>query len=51
VRIDRDGETDLYVRQGESICVAVLRAARGSWHARAMPVGFVIPETQHASAR
>jgi hypothetical protein len=49
--IDWDGETDLYVHPDESICVSVLRDARVSWHARAMPVGFVVPETQHASAR
>jgi hypothetical protein len=49
--IDWDGETDLYVHPDESICVTVLRNARVAWHARAMPAGFVVPETQHASAR
>jgi hypothetical protein len=29
-----DGESDLYVRQDESVCVAVLHNARVSWHAR-----------------
>ena len=43
-----NGETDLYVQQGESVCVAVVRDARVSWHARQMPTpaGF-----QHASLR
>jgi hypothetical protein len=45
-----DGESDLYVHTGESVCVAVLRDARVSWHARSVPVG---PGrgTQHASLR
>jgi hypothetical protein len=43
-----DGESDLDVGSGESVCVAVLHDARVSWHARQMPapVGF-----QHASLR
>ena len=43
-----NGETDLYVQPGESVCVAVVRDARVSWHARQMPTptGF-----QHASLR
>jgi hypothetical protein len=43
-----DGESDLVVGSGESVCVAVVHDARVSWHARQMPapVGF-----QHASLR
>lgn len=43
-----DGESDLEVGSGESVCVAVLHDARVSWHARPMPapVGF-----EHASLR
>jgi hypothetical protein len=43
-----DGESDLVVGSGESVCVAVLHDARVSWHARPLsaPVGF-----QHASLR
>jgi hypothetical protein len=41
-----NGESDLYVQPGESVCVAVGHDARISWHAREMPTpaGF-----QHAS--
>jgi hypothetical protein len=37
-----DGESDLEVGSGESVCVAVVHDARVSWHARQMPapVGF-----------
>jgi hypothetical protein len=37
-----DGESDLVVGSGESVCVAVLHDARVSWHARPIsaPVGF-----------
>jgi hypothetical protein len=43
-----DGESDLDVGSGESVCVAVVHDARVSWHARQLPVpaGF-----QHASLR
>jgi hypothetical protein len=43
-----NGESDLYVQSGESVCVAVVRDARVSWHARTMPApaGF-----EHASLR
>jgi hypothetical protein len=43
-----NGESDLYVQSGESVCVAVVRDARVSWHARPMPApaGF-----EHASLR
>jgi hypothetical protein len=43
-----NGESDLFVQSGESVCVAVVRDARVSWHARQMPTptGF-----QHASLR
>jgi hypothetical protein len=43
-----DGESDLVVGSGESVCVAVLHDARVSWHARQLsaPVGF-----EHASLR
>ena len=43
-----NGESDLYMQSGESVCVAVVRDARVSWHARPMPTpaGF-----QHASLR
>ncbi|HEX3904112.1 MAG TPA: hypothetical protein VH853_14830 [Polyangia bacterium] len=43
-----DGESDLYVQSGESVCVAVVHDARVSWHARHMsiPAGF-----QRASLR
>ncbi len=43
-----NGESDLFVQSGESVCVAVVRDARVSWHARQMPtpVGF-----QNASLR
>jgi hypothetical protein len=43
-----DGESDLVVGSGESVCVAVVHDARVSWHARQMPapVGF-----QNASLR
>ena len=43
-----NGESDLYVQSGESVCVAVVHDARVSWHARQMPTpaGF-----QHASLR
>ena len=43
-----DGESDLVVGSGESVCVAVLHDARVTWHARQLPepVGF-----QHASLR
>jgi len=44
-----DGESDLYVRQDESVCVAVLHDARVSWHARQVPAGPV--GTVHASLR
>ena len=29
-----NGESDLFVQSGESVCVAVIRDARVSWHAR-----------------
>lgn len=32
-----DGETDLILGQGESVCVEVNRATRVSWHARKVP--------------
>ncbi|HXT94903.1 MAG TPA: hypothetical protein VN853_01290 [Polyangia bacterium] len=37
-----DGESDLDVGSGESVCVAVVHPARISWHARQMraPAGF-----------
>ncbi len=37
-----DGESDLEVGSGESLCVAVSRDARVSWHARQLPapLGF-----------
>jgi hypothetical protein len=43
-----DGESDLFLQSGESVCVAVVHDARVSWHARPMatPDGF-----QHASLR
>ena len=43
-----NGESDLFVQSGESVCVAVVRDARVSWHARQMPApaGF-----QNASLR
>jgi hypothetical protein len=43
-----NGESDLFVQSGESVCVAVVRDTRISWHARPMPapVGF-----QNASLR
>jgi hypothetical protein len=43
-----DGESDLDVGSGESVCVAVVHDARVSWHARQLsePVGF-----QNASLR
>ena len=43
-----NGESDLFVQSGESVCVAVIRDARVSWHARQMPApaGF-----QNASLR
>jgi hypothetical protein len=43
-----DGESDLVVGAGESVCVAVVHDARVSWHARQMPapIGF-----QRASLR
>ncbi len=43
-----DGESDLFLQPGESVCVAVVHDARVSWHARPMstPAGF-----QHASLR
>lgn len=45
-----DGESDLYVQKDESVCVAVLRDARVSWHARSVPAG-ADHGTQHASLR
>ena len=42
-----NGESDLYVQSGESVCVAVVRDARVSWHARPMPA----PGFEHASLR
>jgi hypothetical protein len=43
-----DGESDLFLQSGESVCVAVVHDAGVSWHARPMPTpaGF-----QHASLR
>jgi len=43
-----NGETDLFVQSGESVCVAVVRDAGVSWHARQMPTPA---EFQHASLR
>lgn len=45
-----DGESDLYIRKDESVCVAVLHDARVSWHARSIPAGGD-RGTQHASLR
>jgi hypothetical protein len=45
-----DGESDLFVRQDESVCVAVRHNARVSWHARQVPAGLT-QGTQHASLR
>lgn len=45
-----DGESDLYVRQDESVCVAVVHDARVSWHARSVPAGLE-SGTRHASLR
>ena len=45
-----DGESDLYVRQDESVCVAVVHDARVSWHARSVPPGLE-SGTRHASLR
>jgi hypothetical protein len=47
--IDWDGASDLYVQKDESVCVAVLRDARVSWHARAASLGVMGTGTQHAS--
>jgi hypothetical protein len=47
--IDWDGESDLYVQKDESVCVAVLRDARVSWHARAASFGILVIGTQQAS--
>jgi hypothetical protein len=43
-----DGQSDLVVGSGESVCVAVLHDARVSWHAQRLsaPIGF-----EHASLR
>ena len=43
-----DGESDLDVGSGESVCVAVVRDARVSWHARELPVPLGL---QQASLR
>ena len=43
-----NGETDLFVQRGESVCVAVVRDARVSWHARPMPASASF---QNASLR
>jgi hypothetical protein len=45
-----NGESDLDVDRGESVCVAVRRDARVSWHARAIPAEPV-SGTQRASLR
>ena len=42
-----DGESDLDVGSGESVCVAVVHDARVSWHARELPA----PLGLHASLR
>jgi len=43
-----NGESDLFVQSGESVCVAVVRDARVSWHARQTPAPVAL---QHASLR
>lgn len=45
-----DGQSDLDINPGESICVSASRKVHLSWHARAL--GAEIPEgTQHASRK
>ncbi|HEX2658671.1 MAG TPA: hypothetical protein VHU40_10375 [Polyangia bacterium] len=50
VPVGWDGQSDLDVGAGESICVKASRKVNLSWHARAL--GAEIPEgTQHASLK
>jgi hypothetical protein len=44
-----NGETDLTLAAGESVCVQVGHATRVSWHARTMPVAAPAAPQVHAS--
>jgi len=41
-----NGETDLTLGPGQSVCVAVSRAAHVAWHARTVPAGRFPPQVQ-----
>ena len=41
-----NGETDLTLGPGQSVCVAVSRAAHVAWHARTVPAGRFSPQVQ-----